>query len=284
MIKNLITIILTIFAASLGGAKAYIDHRLGVELNTVIKSIADKVTIKYESVSTSLLGSVVIDNLRLTTPDYPPVQINTAILYKAYQFYDPNQLPQQMSINIQGVQFSISNTAQPIPVLIEALGYAPYYISSKELRGLGYARVNADIDIFAKSNGDNMSLSGTVNAHAWGELRLSAEVPAPKKWAAPQIQSLTLSYINNGLINRVFTRLAQRNTMTIDHFKQMLITKFKNDIRQARITLDTSSLQQFIQNPYILTIHLQPTSPIRIGALFSTTPKRLGLKITSSIE
>jgi hypothetical protein len=284
-IKNFILIILMILAATLGGAKAYIDHRLRTALETAIKSVADKVTIEYADVSTSLLGSVIINNLHLTVPDYAPVHIDTAILYKAYQ------LPQHILITLKSVQFSISDTAPPAPILMSALGYAPYYLSPRELRGLGYAHVNADIDIEAKSSEKNkMSLSGLVNAHAWGELSLSLDlnnVPAFPTAAPQQIQlaALSLTYTNKGLVNRVFTWLAQRNKMSLAHFKQTLITKLKSDINQTRDMLDASvltSLQQFIQTPQRLTIHLQPTPPIMINALFYTSPKLIGLKMTST--
>ncbi|MEN8217753.1 MAG: hypothetical protein ABFS56_15570 [Pseudomonadota bacterium] len=285
-IKNFIFVILMFIAATLGGAKAYIDHRLRTALETAIKSVADKVTIEYADVSTSLLGSVIINNLHLTVPDYAPVHIDTAILHKAYQ------LPQHILITLKSVQFSISDTAPPVPILMSALGYAPYYLSPRELRGLGYARINADIDIEAKSNEKNkMSLSGLVNAYAWGELNLSLDlnnVPAFSTAAAPQqiqLAALSLTYTNKGLVNQVFTWLAQRNKMSLAHFKQALITKLKSDINQTRGMLDAtvlSSLQQFIQTPQRLTIHLQPTPPIMINALFYTSPKLLRLKMTST--
>jgi len=290
-IKNFIIALLMIIAAGLGGAKAYIDHRLHIELDKSIKSVADKVIVEYSEVGTDLLGSVIISNLHLTAPDYAPVHIDTITLYKAYQFYDRHSLPQQISIAIQGVHIPISDTAPPPPVLMSAFGYAPYYLSPRELRGLGYARINADMYLEVKLSDNKAFLLGTVNAHAWGELMLSVDlnnVPAPAKWkrAASQIQlaALACTYTNKGLVNQVFTRLAQRNKMTLNRFKQTLISKLKNDLRQARIRLDASilaSLQQFIQTPQRLTIRLQPSPPIAINALFQVSPKRLGLKMTT---
>jgi len=277
-------------AATLGGLKAYIDQLLRTELNSAIKSVADKVTIEYSDVTISLLGAVVINNLRLSVPE---VHIDTVILHKAYQFYPPNQLPQQMLISIKNVQFSINDTAPPAPLLLSVLGYAPYYLTPRELRGLGYARVNADIGIEANSNQDKVSLSGTINAKAWGELSLSVDlnnVPPPARWSSSQgiqLAALTASYTNKGLVNRVFTGLAQRDKMSLSHFKQTLVSKLKNDLSQASQLLDVSiltSIEQFIQTPQTLTIDLQPTSPIMINALFYSSPKRLNLKMTSTFS
>lgn len=280
-----------ILAACLGGTKAYVDHRLRTELDNSIKSLADKITIEYAEANTSLLGSVVISDLHLTAPDYTPVHIDTVTLYKAYQFYNPNALPEQAALALQGVLMPISDTAPPVPILLSAFGYAPYYLSPRELRGLGYTHVNADMHIEAKLRERRVLLSGTVNAHAWGEIRVSVEldkVPAPAslRTAAQQIQLATLmfSYTNKELVNRIFTLLAQRNKISLDNFKQALFTKLKSDLHQARISLDASvlaSLQQFIQTPNKLTIHLQPNPPISINALFQASPKRLGLKITT---
>lgn len=288
-IKNLIFATLMIIAATLGGAKAYLDHRLGIELYILIKSLADIVSIEYADFRISLLGSVIINDLLLTTPDYAPVHINTVVLYEAYQF----QLPQNISIAMQGIEFPISDTSSPAPVLMSILGYAPYYISPKELRDLGYTRVNIDVHLEAKSKENQLSLSGTVNAHKWGELRLSANLnnlSAPIKWTNAtasriKLTGLTVNYTNKGLINRIFTRLAQRNKMSLSNFKQALITKLKSDISQTRISLDAdiiANIHKFIEEPQTVTLSLQPTSPITINALFSKSPKRLGLKMTTT--
>ncbi|RKZ40647.1 MAG: hypothetical protein DRQ49_07700 [Gammaproteobacteria bacterium] len=283
-----------ILAACFGGAKAYIDHQLHIELDTSIQSVAELVPIEYSEVSTSLLGSVYIRHLRLTIPNSDPILINTITLYKAYQFYNPNKLPQHISMAIQGIQIPIpiSDTAAPTPVLVSAFGYAPYYFTLKELRELGYARINADIHIEAKPDKHKMSLWGKINAQAWGELTLSADlnnVPTPASLSiktASQIQlaELTLSYTNKGFINRIFTHLARRNKMTVNRLKYSLINQLKNSMSQAKITLDASvltSLQQFIQTPDRLTIHLKPNPPLTINTPIYTFPKSLGLKMTT---
>ena len=281
-----------IIAACLGGIKAYIDHQLGVELNASIRTMADIAAIEYSEVSTSLLGFAYIHDMRISVPNYAPVLVDSITLHKAYKFYNPNILPPNISISIQGVKIPIKNTATPTPVIISALGYAPYYLTSKELRGLGYARINADIDIEAKQLGDNkMSLWIKVDAQAWGELILSAglthvstNLTSLSKVAQKiQLVASSLTYTNKGFFEKLFTRLAQRNNLTVNRLKKGLISKLNSDISQARITLDSSvltSLQEFIQSPNKLIIHLQPRSAIKINRLFYNSPKRLGLKMS----
>jgi len=285
MPKNFILFILMVLGATLGGLKAYVDQLLRSELNSAINSLADKVTIEYSDVTISWLGAVVINNLR-----FSELHIDSVILHKAYQFYPPTQLPQQLLISIKNVEYSIKDTAPPAPLLLSMLGYAPYYLTPRDLRGLGYAHINADIDIVAHSNQDNVSLSGTINAKAWGDLSLSVDlknVPPPIRWRSSEgilLAALTASYTNNGLVNRVFTGLAQRDKMSLSHFKHGLISKLKNDLSQASQLLDVSVLEQFIQTPQTLTIALQPTPPIRLNALFYSSLKRLKLKMTNTFS
>jgi hypothetical protein len=292
-LKNFIFIILLILAATLGGAKAYLDYQLRKQLDIWKNSVADQVIIDYQAVKMSLLGAVIIDNLQLTTTNLVPVQIDRVILHQAYQFYRPNRLPQQLSIAIQGVHIPITDTTSSVPVLIiTALGYAPYYLSPSEWRAMGYTDFNADLYLETQFNQDKLHFVGTVAADTWGDLVLVVDlnkVPALETWTslAGQIQLTTLvvSYISKNLISRVFTRLAQRNTMTTDQFKQTLINKIQNDLQQLRIALEASSqasLQQFIQTPQTLTMQLQPNPPLAISALWNASPAQLGLKITTT--
>jgi hypothetical protein len=60
--------------------------------------------------------------------------------------------------------------------------------------------------------------------------------------------------------------------------------KLATTVAKEPMTLDASvlaSLQQFLQSPNQLTISLQPNSPLNINALMTTSPKHLGLKITT---
>lgn len=276
-----------IFAASLGAAKAYIDHQLRKQLDSWKHSVTDQLRIDYAEVKTSLVGAVVIKNSQLTTNFFGPVQIDTITLSQAYQFY-LYSLPPHIVINLQGVHIPMSDTAPPVPVLIKALGYAPYYVSPKELRAWGYPEIHADIDLETKLSHDSLEFLGKVNA-IWGKQALQMNlknVPTLAKWATlagqMQLTQLTYSYTDNGFINNVLTKLAQRNTMTLDNLKQTLIDKIRRDLAQAQIVLEANNQanwQQFIRQPRILTVQLQPSPPLAINMLWNASPTRLGLKI-----
>jgi hypothetical protein len=157
---------------------------------------------------------------------------------------------------------------------------------------MGYTDFNADLYVETQFNQDKLHFVGTVAADTWGDLVLVVDlnkVPTLEKWTtlAGQIQLTTLivSYTSKNLISRVFTRLAQRNTMTTDKFKQTLINKIQSDLQPVQVALEASSqasLQQFIQTPQTLTVQLQPNPPLAISALWNVSPAQLGLKITTT--
>ncbi len=135
-----------------------------------------------------------------------------------------------------------------------------------------------------------MFLEGRIDAVTWGELTLSVDLShVPTAIASLLKVALdirlvagSLTYTNKGFFERLFTRLAQRNNLTVYRLKKGLISKLKSDISQAGIILDSSvltSLQQFIQSPDKLIIRLQPNPTIKINRLFYSSPKRLGLKM-----
>lgn len=286
-LKNLILTLLIILAVSLGAAKAYIDHQLRKQLDAWKYSIADSLQIDYAEVKTSLAGAVIIKDSQLTTNLFGPVQIETITLKQAYQFYF-YPLPPHILINLQGVHIPMNDITPPIPVWIKALGYAPYYVSPKELRAWGYPDIHADIDLETKLSHDTLEFSGKVNA-SWGKQTLQINlknVPTLAKWPTlagqMQLTQLTYNYTEGGFINTILTKLAQRNSMSLDNFKQTLIDKIRRDLAQAQIVLEASyqaNWQQFIQQPHTLTVQLQPNPPVAVNMLWNVSPKRLGLKI-----
>jgi hypothetical protein len=292
LIKNVILTVLMSLAACLGGAKAYIDHQLRSVFDTKIHSLADQVLIEYTDIRLSPLGSLIIDDLRLTRPDFLPIHIDTVTLYQAYQFYDLKTLPAHISIAIQGLQLPIPNSAPPVPVLMSALGYAPYYLTPKTLRGLGYARLKADLQCQAAINERQTSVLIKADAEAWGEITLSMDlhqvpreiISLVKQAARIQLAQLKFSYTNKGLLDRVFQKLAQRKKKTLARFKQGLNNKLTSDLSQTGLKLDhsvVSSIRQFIENPQTLTVHLQPTPPRTMNTLFNRFPHNSGLKMTT---
>ncbi len=265
--KKIIIIIAMILSASLGGGKAYVDHRLMSAFNNMIASIDDTITINYSHIKLSVLGSVIINDIHVTIPDYPVISIDTVEIYKLYQ------LPQWINVAIQGVHVPISDAVN-IPILVSAFGYTPYYMTPKEVRDLGYTQINAHIKIVAQMLPNNFfEVTGTLDAQDLGQLKGAVTVNK-----IPLIQALRVTYTNHNFFQKIFTHLAQRNTKTVTQLKKMLIRKIKKDI----VHIDSSNLQHFIQTPKRLTIDLHPYSPMSINTLLSTSPKHLRLKISST--
>ena len=291
-LKNLGLTFLMVLSASIGGTKAYINYLLRQELNASIQTVANKVTVNYADIQASWLGAVILKDLDLTlVTSNESLHIETIHLDKAYQFYDLTRWPTEMQLSLKNLRYPISGTSSPPPVIIASLGYAPYYFTTKELHSLGYLNINADIVIQAQTNREKVSITGVINAHAWGNFNFTLELnqlPLPQQWTTSdfksiQLISLKFSYIDHGFFNRVFTWLAQRNKMTLANFKQTLLTQLNHDLNS---TQEISSnvlkpLLQFIQNPRQLTLYLRPDLPIVIETLGQVPLKQLGLTITT---
>lgn len=303
--KKIFFWLVMILAAGLGGGKAYFDHQLQINWDKSIQAVADKVLVDYSQITSSLLGSIVIRHLQLLASGYEPLQVEKFTFERIYYFYNPYQLPPYLRFKVNQVRWEISDIAPPTPILMSAFGYAPYYITPRELRSLGYARIEADIELIIQpktveiqgldsTKNQHVFFQATIHAGAWGEVELMmelAQVPVPVKWQTPtvwqeiQLIALTFSYLDKGLFNRLFTRLAQRNKMTLVELKQALLVKLKTDLAPMRAWLSPSviaSLQQFIQTPQQISLYLQPKPPLQLKEIETISLKNLGLKMATS--
>jgi hypothetical protein len=291
-LKNLILTFLMILSASIGGTKAYIDYLLRQELNTSIQSVANQVTLNYADIRTSWLGAVILKDLDLILANSDePLHIETIRLDKAYQFHNLTQWPTNMQLSLTNLRYPINDISSPPPVIIASLGYAPYYLTPKELRSLGYLNINADIALQVQTSLEKVAITGVINAQAWGDFNFILEfnqLPSPQQWTISTFKSIQLlylkfSYIDNGFFNRVFTWLAQRNKMTLARFKQTLLTQLSHDFNSTQEIGSNvlNPLLQFIQNPRQLTLYLRPDLPIVIEALGQVPLKQLGLTIAT---
>jgi hypothetical protein len=189
------------------------------------------------------------------------VYIDKIILSQAYQFY--NKLPESISLNLKGVRIPISNKSMPIPVIISAFGYAPYYISLTELHELGYPDIRANISLDAKLQQNKLSLTVNINTDAWGKFTILIDLNKVSKYMKKmELISIQLKYFDAGLVNKLIAYLASRNKITPTQLQQNFITKLNRDVGNI-----TSNVQRFIQNPDVLTIKLKPDFPMNIKML-----------------
>jgi len=301
-LKQIFFWLLMILAAGLGGVKAYFDHQLQIQWDKSIYAVADTVMIDYSQIMSSLLGSIIIREMQLVAPGYEPWQVDKLTFERIYYFYNPYQLPPYLRLTAQNIQWEISDIAPPTPVLMSAFGYAPYYLTPRELRSLGYARIQANLEVIIQPKGGEIKGENSKNqvilvhakldAGTWGQFQLMmelAKVPVPIKWQTPkvwqqiQLIALNITYIDRGLFNRLFIRLAQRNKMTLVELKQALLIKLKTDLAPRRTSLPPSvfaSLQQFIQTPQQVSLSLQPKLPLQLTRIGTIALPDLGLKMS----
>lgn len=123
----------------------------------------------------------------------------------------------------------------------------------------------SDIQIEAKSNQHNVLLLVLINGQTWGDIKLSMDLIN----MSSKLVSLNLIYDNQKLLKY--------------KFKHKLIQQLHLSL--TKVKLDTNILnylRQLILNSKGLVIDLQPSMPIKIQDLFYTSPKVLGLKITTN--
>jgi len=284
-----IAIFLVILAACSGGLKATIDYRVRVEMENFKESVSHQMLVEYKEAKSTFLGQAVISDLKLTPQNNAPIFIDKITLDKVYQFYDPNKLPQQIQATINGIRIPIQESLSPVPILMLAFGYSQYYLSPKELQHLGYGNFTADLTVQAEFQENNLHLTAFLDGQAWGFLEIVLDLQdvmnttlLDKAIEHAKLKNLTAIYTDSGLVNRLFTYLAQRNKTQLSDFKGTFIRKTETDIRYTGLGLDDSvflNLRQFIQTPTALEIHLKPKFPIAIDRIWYASPQQVGFSL-----
>ncbi|MCK5718448.1 MAG: hypothetical protein KAH84_00710 [Thiomargarita sp.] len=281
--KHLIYIFMLI-AGSLGATKAYIDYQLQLELNKNIQKMASIATIEYETAKLTLTGAVQIFNINIISSDYLPIHIDKIILYRAYQFLLQEQLPEQINLVITGINIPVKQI-ETIPPLVSIFGYKSYYITLNEL---DYKNISANIKLNSQQKQSDNFTQIIIDVPIIGKYILNTHLnnmDLPININKIQLQQGQLTYIaNKKFIQRLFSKLAQRNKQTISQLKQNLTNKLKNDLQIITKSDDSliANLQRFIQLPNQLIIALQPKKAFTINKFPLTSVSNLGLKITTT--
>lgn len=297
VLKNMVYGLLLFIAALLGGGKAYIDYKLSDALQQSIKSIEKQASVQYAKAYLSWTGAVVIEDLQGSLLQGLKFSVAQLRLPAAYLWLNlPYALPKEFSLELNEVRIPISEPAaqESLQTVFKAVGYGNYYLSTKELRNLGYAQWQSDIRFSGMQQADVLKIAVLTKSTAWGNWSSMVElnkVPPLPKWSQQsgqmQIAELRLGYQDTGLSTRVLNFLAQRQGQAAEAFKTGLAQKVGQDIQQSGLVLDGSvsnSLKQFIQNPASVNALLQPTPLITLNELLNAPleklPARLGLKMT----
>lgn len=288
--KNLIVTLLMLLAACLGGGKAYLDYWLQQKFNHWIASVASEFTVNYGEIKTNLAGNLTINQLVITLPKTIPIYMDAITVYSIYQFYPLHALPKRIAISVKNINFPIGDSNPPVPILVKTLGYAPYYVNDTMMRKLGYLHFNSDLDCEMQLSEKQSHFSAILEADRWGHLEIRGTLQHDASFLektfsnSVQLNDFVLNYSDRGLVNQVLTLLAQRDAKNVDEFKQGLLQKITKDIHRSGISLDNGiliSLAQFINNPKLLTLFLQPNPPLFLHQLNTVRFEQLGLRMTA---
>ncbi|ALG68439.1 hypothetical protein [Beggiatoa leptomitoformis] len=278
MWKNPFLTVLLLLTAILGGGKAYIDHWLNNSIANTLNTNFPQANIRYQQAHLSITGAIQLENLTIDTPTLQDIHITQVTLYRVYQWYNPQQLPENAQIHLSGLQIPLNDAAPPIPVWLNLFGYAPYYVTPTELRRLGYLSFNADVDIQAiRQTEQQIRLQALIDGGSWGKLQLQTTLenvppPAQLQRSAQQIAlaELTLSFSEQGLLKQLWGLWAQRNDTTIDLLQEKLIQTIQTGLAQTKLPFDASlmqSLRRFIQNPTHLRLSLKPMQALSLNKM-----------------
>ncbi|MDD2815047.1 MAG: hypothetical protein PHP00_04820 [Thiotrichaceae bacterium] len=299
VLKNIFYGVLLLLAAVLGGGKAFVDYTLSDSLQQAVKSVSKQISLRYSTAYLSWMGAVVVENVQGSTPFGLNFSVAEVRLPAAYHWLSlPAALPSNFSLELNDVRIPIPEAAaqDSWQAVFKAVGYGNYYLSSKELRNLGYAQWQGDIAFSGLQQAEVLKVATVIKSSAWGNwsgvLELN-KVPALPKWGQlsgqMQVAETRLAYQDTGLSARLLSFLAQRQGQPVESLKTALAQKITQDIQQSGLVIDGSvsnSLKQFIQTPANLNALLQPTPPITINELLNAPieklPVRLGLKMTTA--
>ncbi|MEN9460740.1 MAG: hypothetical protein RIS84_760 [Pseudomonadota bacterium] len=299
VLKSIFYGVLLLLAAILGGTKAFVDYTLSDSLQQTVKNLSKQVTLRYSSAYLSWTGAVVIENVQGSTPQGLNFSVAQLRLPAAYQWLSlPAALPETFSLELNDLRIPLPETAaqDSWQAMFKAVGYGDYYLSSKELRNLGYAQWQGDLAFSGLQQADLLKVATVIKSSAWGNWSGVVElnkVPALPKWGQlsgqMQIAEVRLNYQETGLNARLLGFLAQRQGQPLEGLKTALAQKITQAIQQSGWVLDGSvseTIKQFIQSPKSLNALFQPTPPITLNELLNAPleklPVRLGLKMTTA--
>jgi hypothetical protein len=284
-----IVFFLIISAICIGGFKAYIDHRIRLEMDNLKKSVSNQMLIEYTTANSSFLGEVVVDDIKLTPLNSTSIFIDKIIIHKAYLYYDPHKLPQKIQITVNGIRIPIRESPSPISMLMLAFGYSQYYLSPSELQRLGYSDFTADLSVQAELKEKTLKALALFAGQTWGNLKIVLDLQnvtnttdIPVAMAQASLENFSLTYTDSGLVNRLLTHLSERNAMQLVDFKRAMMKKIEKDIHRVGLNLEDSvflNLQEFIQKPAALNLYLKPSSPVALNRILDSSPQQMGFGV-----
>lgn len=295
-LKTLLVISALFFAFLLGGSKAALDYWLHETVQQMAHSLAEQqqLYLNTQSIQLVLPATLQLEQLHLSSPQLPQIEIQAVLLQPLYSILKTQQLPAEFFIHANGIRVPIPDRSVTPPVILMATGYDRYFLTPADLRQLGYQALQAELVVRLHSQAANqITITADLNADAWGQWSLTwvlDQMPPPAEWTTASLNRATwvrfsLRYQDRGLITHLLGFIAQRENMTLERLQERLLNQLRQDLaRSAAPPFVFQSLSQLIQQPDALVLHLTPPKPIPLGSIRHLPPEQLGQQMGFSLE
>jgi len=285
--KQLLAIgICAILTAVYFGIKIYTVNIAKIEVNKVIANLSDVADIKYENVDVNLFNmSVIISDILISPIDTNSIGTNSidktdnTMKIKEIIIYDityNRNMPVLLSVMCREIELSVEHLGE----------------MGKKLNTLGYNdKITTDLFVNytydLEKNELNIKNSG-IKAKNVGEIIINLNISdinlAPEAiigifFTFPQIMlhNAKVEYKDDSLFERFLKLTADKEHINVTDFKNFIITKIKQDIKQENDTFIRtvlSKIENFIEDPDELSITAYPASPVSISSILSVnSPK-----------
>lgn len=295
----------------IGAAQGYVWYTTKQNADQLIGMLAPFASVTYRGVHASLLGSVGLNDVRITpngTSD--PVDIRAirieapsiVTLYTLDSYFKQGQLPPGLSIAVRDLRAGLYSD-----FVMQAQGTA--LVSDEEacsllgnpgpeqLEAMGYDEFRADMSLGYTYDEQSGQLNFEMTQDAAEmfvvsvDWRLVANLPGGSllalQSAPPTLAEAGISFEDQSFIKRQLEFCAAKQGQSLDEFVQAKIAAVDDELAAAGISVSTELLDayvRFLDRPEQIELRAQPSSPLNLGELAlyqpSDLPRLLNLQVS----
>jgi len=274
-IRNILISVVMMFFVTFGVIKGFMYYNAKQKIDKLIYPMKSYLNVRYEGISTSLLGSIGVKGLRFTAFDGEEIVTFGKVTLSSFDKDENEIIPSNISITLQDVRFDTrflpEVTNEKIPSFVKELGYGDLYKVSNNLYKLGYDKIIADINFefsYTKEVG-GVNLRFQEKIKQLGEFDILLEIigfiPGMRSMGTElKINKMRLVFNDDSYTNRLLSRLAAKENRPVDEYRTELVNKLQHYLEINKIILthdDINALKKFIKKPDKLTISLNPSDP-----------------------
>lgn len=289
-------------ALLVGGAQGYIWYTTKQDADQLISMLAPFARVTYRSVHASLLGSVGLDDVRITPNDTSDQVDIRAIrieapsiitLYTLDSYFSAGRLPPGLAIKVQDLRAGLysdfimkmqgtalvsaeeacSLLGRPGPEQLEAMGYNEFrtnltlsYTYDETNGQLGFTLAQNTADMF------DISLDWRLLA------RLPDGAMAALQTTPPQLIDAGLTFMDRSLTERRLEFCANQRGQSVTEFVQAQSTAAAAELAAAGISVSPALLDayaRFLDQPEQIELRIIPASPLDLSELALYQPADL---------